>query len=309
MVDLLMYGEKDSTGKSLATLFGIIIFTTFFLFQWELSTLLSDSFDTFHSSSLPLGLLLLWRIACLVVGVCAMIYMYRMDTGTMIVVDHETRVERMTHPVKRDKFVTFSSWTLIVNFLYFLAASLASGILLMKKDVPSWMEFFQVVMFATAVGAAFLTSTIVRLVILPGEVRLRRNHDHQFLFHNQIMHNFASIFLAVEIILSQPELHPEFALFGLLLGILYALFAYPFAYFWGGYYVYGFIDPRLRFAPLLQSGLASAISIFYLGLWLASELLSFSRVLGILILFVWVSRIVQFQSALSKDDEIPNEFE
>jgi hypothetical protein len=87
------------------------------------------------------------------------------------------------------------------------------------------------------------------------------------------------------------------------------LFAYPFAYFWGGYYVYGFIDPRLRFAPLLQSGLASAISIFYLGLWLASELLSFSRVLGILILFVWVSRIVQFQSALSKDDEIPNEFE
>ena len=118
------------------------------------------------------------------------------------------------------------------------------------------------------------------------------------------MHNFAAIFLAVEIILSQPDLRPEFALFGLLLGIVYALFAFPFAYFWGGYYVYGFIDPRLRFAPLLQAGLASAVSVFYLGLWLISELLSFNLFLGILILSLWVSQIIQFRTALSKEEEI-----
>jgi len=206
--------------------------------------------------------------------------------------------------LKWEKFVTFSSWTLIANFLYFLTAFLASGVLLLNRAIPSWIEWLQVAIFATALGSAFLTSTIVRLVILPGEVHQRRNHDHQFLFHNQIMHNFAAIFLAVEIVLSQPVLRPEFALFGLLLGIIYALFAFPFAYFWGGYYVYGFIDPRLRFAPLLQAGLASAVSVFYLGLWLISELLSVNLFLGILILFLWVSQIVQFRTALSKEEEI-----
>ena len=152
----------------------------------------------------------------------------------MVVVNHQTRLEQLIHPLKWEKFVTFSSWTLIANFLYFLTAFSASGILLLHRAIPSWIEWLQVAIFATALGSAFLTSTIVRLVILPGEVRQRRNHDHQFLFHNQIMHNFAAIFLAVEIILSQPApLRPEFALFGLLLGIIYALFACSFCLFFG----------------------------------------------------------------------------
>ena len=304
MVDLLVYGEKGSAAKSFATLLVIATLTVIFLLSWEINLLLSESFPSFHSSYLPEGVLLIWRLFCLAVGASAIVYMFRMETGNMVVVNHQTRLEELIHPLKWEKFVTFSSWTLIANFLYFLTAFLASGILLLNRTIPSWIEWLQVAIFATALGSAFLTSTIVRLVILPGEVRQRRNHDHQFLFHNQIMHNFAAIFLAVEIILSQPDLRPEFALFGLLLGIVYALFAFPFAYFWGGYYVYGFIDPRLRFAPLLQAGLASAVSVFYLGLWLISELLSFNLFLGILILSLWVSQIIQFRTALSKEEEI-----
>ena len=42
-------------------------------------------------------------------------------------------------------------------------------------------------------------------IILPDEVRIGRNHDHMFLFHEQIMHNFAAVFLAVELILVRPN--------------------------------------------------------------------------------------------------------
>lgn len=304
MVDLLGYGEKDSTPQSLFTLALIAGLTLFFFFQWEMNDLLIESFPSFHSSTLPLVLVFIWRLLCLVVGASALVYMYRMETGTMIVIDHESREERLMHPVKSEKFVTFSSWTLLSNFAYFLFASIATYFILGEHDVPQWVETFQVALFSTAIGAAFLTSTIVRLVILPGEVQQRRNHDHQFLFHNQIMHNFAAIFLAVEILLAQPQLQPEFALFGLLLGVVYAAFAYPFAAFWKGYYVYGFIDPRLKYAPLLQSGLAGAISVFYLGLWISSELVSYNFILGFLVLFLWVYRIVQFKSALPRESEL-----
>jgi hypothetical protein len=283
MVDLLGYGEKDSTPQSLFTLALIAGLTLFFFFQWEMNDLLIESFPSFHSSTLPLVLVFIWRLLCLVVGASALVYMYRMETGTMIVIDHESRDERLTHPVK---------------------SSIATYLILGEHDVPQWVETFQVALFSTAIGAAFLTSTIVRLVILPGEVQQRRNHDHQFLFHNQIMHNFAAIFLAVEILLAQPQLQPEFALFGLLLGVVYAAFAYPFAAFWKGYYVYGFIDPRLKYAPLLQSGLAGAISVFYLGLWISSELVSYNFILGFLVLFLWVYRIVQFKSALPRESEL-----
>ena len=78
---------------------------------------------------------------------------------------------------------------------------------------------------------AFMTATIVRHIILPDEVRIGRNHDHMFLFHEQIMHNFAAIFLAVELLLVNPDLKPQFAIIGLLMGIAYVTFAYLFAYF------------------------------------------------------------------------------
>ena len=304
MVDLLGYGEKDSTPQSLITLALIAGLTLYFFFQWDMNSLLIESFPTFHSSTFPLVLVFIWRLFCLAVGASALVFMYRMETGTMIVIDHDTRKERLTHPVKSEKFVTFSSWTLLSNFAYFLVASIATYMVIIERSAPQWIEVFQVVLFSTAIGAAFLTSTVVRLVILPGEVQQRRNHDHQFLFHNQIMHNFAAIFLAVEILLAQPQLQPEFALFGLLLGVVYAVFAYPFAAFWKGYYVYGFIDPRLKYAPLLQSGLAGAISVFYLGLWLGSELVSYNFILGFLLLVLWVSQIVQFKSALPKESEL-----
>jgi len=307
MVDLLGYGEKDSTPQSLVTLFLIASITVFLFFRWDMSELLVASFPSFHSSTFPLPLVFVWRLSCMLIGASAVVYMYRMETGRMIVIDHQTRSERLTHPVKSEKFVTFSSWTLLSNFAYFGLASAATFLVFVERNVPQWLETLQVAVFATALGAAFLTSTIVRFVILPGEVRQRRNHDHQFLFHNQIMHNFAAVFLTIEILLAQPHLQPEFALFGLFLGLIYAAFAYPFAYFWRGYYVYGFIDPRLRFAPFLQSGLASAISIFYLGLWLGRGIVSYNLALGGLVLLLWVSRIVQLKSGLATEDELLTE--
>lgn len=296
MKTMLEYGEKDSTLKSVLTLFGIALMSLIFFFQWHVWALLDEASTSFTTSWLPMPVVALWRVFCLLIGGSAIIYMLRMKTGTMVVIDYETREEKTLQPIGLQKFVTFSSWNLLCNFTYFLIATLLASSVVFEFSLPTWLHIFQVLFFATALGSAFLTSTIVRYVILPGELRQGRNHDHQFLFHNQMMHNFATMFLAVEIILIQPELHPSFALFGLLIGLLYALFAYPFATFGGGYYVYGFIDPRLRYAPFLLSGLAGAISVFYLGVWLVTQLMSLSTLLSSLVLIVWVCLILQFRA-------------
>ncbi len=290
------YSEPETSTRSLVTLVIISILSAIFIYQWDIFALAKDILPTFQTSWLPSEAVAIWRFGCFLVGFSAIVYMFRMETGVMPVLEHQSRNEIVIHPIGIEKFVTFSSWNLILNTVYFSIASLISLSLLIEFDIPRWLEIVQVLIFSTALGSAFITSTIVRHLILPGEVRIRRKHDHQFLYHNQIMHNFAAIFIAIEIIIIRPELQPHFAIFGLILGLLYALFAYPFAYFGGGYYVYSFIDPRLRLAPLLLTGLGGAISLFYLGMWLVTILISYNQVVGSLVTILWVSLIVQFRS-------------
>ena len=83
-------------------------------------------------------------------------------------------------------------------------------------------------------------------------------------------------------------------LFGILIGLTYALFAFPFAVYGGGYYCYSFIDPRLQKAPIFIVMLALAISMSYVGVWLVSELIKLNFILGSLLLSAWCLRIVQF---------------
>ena len=84
-------------------------------------------------------------------------------------------------------------------------------------------------------------------------------------------------------------------LFGILIGLAYALFAFPFAAFGGGYYVYSFIDPRLQKAPLFIAMLALAISLSYIGVWFVSKLVLFNMFIGGVFLIGWCLNIVQFR--------------
>jgi hypothetical protein len=296
----LEYGERDSTPLTLMALVVTSILCFFAFFQWELFFLIENSVSKSHTSWAPLEVVTIWRFVCFLLGVSAVVYMLRTGPGIMPVLLHKERSETILHPVGLENLVTFSSWNLLINILYFLFSGIISLSILSGNEVPLWLDATRIIFFSTALGASFLTTTIVRFIILPEEVRVGRNHGNLFNFQNQLMHNFAAIFLAIEIILIQPKLHPEFAVFGLLFGLIYTIFAYIFAFYGGGYYAYDFIDPRLKFAPLLMSGLAAAIAIFYLGLWALSQLLSYNLLIGTIALGVWVSIIVQFRSKLPK---------
>ena len=288
------YHPNDDVVRGLSVLFLIATTSIILLFSLDvLSLLTTTGYSLTEGASIVL--MTAWHIACLLLGLRAMVFMFGMKTGHMIVRSHQEKKDVLIHPLGIKKFVTFSSWTLILNVLFFFFATIASFILLAGTNIPSWLAQLLGGVFVTALGASFLTSTVVRYVILPRNHVDEEHHKRQFWFHNQMMHNFCTVFLVVEILLTAPQLEFVYMLFGILIGLAYALFAFPFAVFGGGYYVYSFIDPRLQKAPLFISMLALAISFSYVGVWFVSELVSFNIFIGGFILVVWCSQIVQFK--------------
>ena len=281
--------ENDYTIYTLSLILMVTILVLYYSSTIDLLDLVFSITGSFQPSSM---MILIWRIFCLIVGVSAVIYMVKIGAGNMRVVTIKDCKEITIYPSGISKFVTFSSWTLLSNVVYFAISVLAQLLESLNVKVPNFLLGLQVLFFCIGIAMAFMTATIVRHIILPDEVRIGRNHDHMFLFHEQIMHNFAAVFLAVELILVRPNLEPQFAIIGILTGIFYVTFAYLFAYFGGGYIVYSFLHPKPKTAPVLVFVLAGMIALFYTGLWFVSTL---DRVLSIPILLVWISMIVQFR--------------
>ena len=288
------YHPNDDVVRSLSVLSIITLVSLILLLRWDVLSLLVGTGNSLIQGPSDV-LMAIWHIACLLVGLRAIAFMYTMKTGHMIVRDHAKKEDVLIHPLGIKKFVTFSSWTLILNVMYFFFATIGSFYLLAGIDLPLGLSQILGGVFVTALGASFLTSTVVRYVILPGNHSDEEHHKRQFWFHNQMMHNFCTVFLVIEILLTSPQLEFVYMLFGILIGLAYALFAFPFAAFGGGYYCYSFIDPRLQKAPLFITMLALAISLSYVGVWFVSELVSFNIFIGGSLLIAWCSQIVQFK--------------
>ncbi len=292
--------ESDYTKITIGVIIAVSIAIVIVGLIIDLFGSLNNSASSFQSSSY---LVFVWRILCLSVGLYAIFFMFKVGPGNMMVVRLEGNQEELLHPVGIEKFVTFSSWTLLVNVLYFAVASLLQLMNSGESSDIGLLGNLQVILFVGGISMAFLTATVVRHIILPNEVRNTRDHSHMFLFHEQIMHNFAAIFLAVEMILVSPNLASEFALFGLFFGIIYISFAYVNAYYGSGFFAYSFLHPKPKIAPIFAVGLASGIAVFYLGLWLVSEVRQTNIWLSGITMIVWTVLIVQFKPVMTEIDD------
>jgi len=215
--------------------------------------------------------------------------------GSMYALRHKEKDFHLYELIGIERLSSFSSWTLIIFGITFLFNSIGTWYNVLEIEVPNWINIFSSVLFPIALGCAFLTSTVVRYIIIPTEIKMKRNYDHLFNTHESIMHNAVVILITIDLILTQPILQSEFGLFGILIGIIYLVFAYLWAVFGGGYYIYTFIDPRVKGAPQYLVGLAFSIGIFYQGVWIISKIMDELFLLGILIIALWVSQIIMFK--------------
>ena len=283
--------EDDYTKVTIATIISVSALIIIYLLLSDVWQKVADNSASFSNSSM---LTLLYRMIC--GGFCtyAIIYMFRCGPANMHVVSLAGNDDVLLHPIGIQKFVTFSSWTLLSCTGFFLSSCINQLRLIFDAAPITWLVSIQTVLFCMAISMAFLTATVVRYVILPNMIANNNSHGHMFLYHEQIMHNFAAIFLGIDLLLVKPELVAEFAIFGHLIGIVYLSFAYGLAYFGPGFFVYSFLHPQPKIAPLFATGLAVCIALFYLGLWLITQLGDSLWWLQLVILVAWLSLIVQF---------------
>jgi len=290
MEDKSVVGE-DYTNVTITTIVTISLVIIGYFIVSDITEIVSEVSSSFSSSS---TLVLTYRVLSFSASAYAIVYMFTCGPGNMRVVSLAENEDIVLNPVGKGKFVTFSSWTLVMCVAYFLLAIIDQIINIWGSDI-GFISSLQTITFVTGISMAFLTATVVRHIILPDEVRIKRDHGHMFLYHEQIMHNFAAIFLAFEMLIVTPNLNPQLAVFALLIGILYITFAYLFAYFGDGYFVYGFLHPRPKIAPVFVTGLACCIAIFYLGLWYVNLVAEYNHWLSWLMIMTWLLLIVQFR--------------
>jgi hypothetical protein len=297
MAEIFEYGDKDQDKLTYLIVGLVTIASIMFVNYFEVLNTLDSTVISLKSSILPSIILTFFRTGATILAFYTIFILMIMnkDGGFMNPLFRKER-ESMPHKTMGvERMVPFSSWNLIVCGLCFLSMAILGWYEYFDTEAPQFLNLLSGMLLPMALGMAMLTSTVVTYVIVPEETRSDRNYDHLFETHEMVMHNWAIILLALDIFISRPNLSWELGIFGLIIGVIYSIFAYLYAIFGGGYYVYSFIDPRIKFAPIIMTILALAISLFYIFIWMITLLIEYNQLIGGIVLMISVYTVILFK--------------
>ena len=179
--------------------------------------------------------------------------------------------------------------------LAFFIAGTATWMTVFNLEVPSLLNTLTVALMPIAYGAAFITATVVRYIIIPEEIALKRPFGTSLKITNwscTTTRRFSS-----QLICSWCKRRTSMAVRNFphslwnRLRLVFLRVRTPSA----GVLHLPFLDPRINLAPVYLLALLFACSLFYFGLWGMSLLIQWNALLGGLALAFWVSRIVLFR--------------
>ncbi len=299
MADIFGYGERDYSKLVYFLIILISICSLWFFYSNNIIDLLNKG-GVANSSNLPAIVIALFRTGGAYLAIHTVLFwmVFDKEGGFMYAYFYEKR-EALPHRIwGLERLVPFSSWNLLIFGFTFIFMSLISWIDVFGNDIPSIIHIIASILFSTSLGMAALTATIVTYVIIPTAMKKRETYEYLFEKHQLVMHNWVVILIISDLIITKPSLSWEFAIFGIIIGIIYVVFAYIFAIWGGGFFVYNFIDPRIKYAPIIMSLLALIIALFYIFVWVGLIILEWNYIIGSLILVGWVYSIVLFKPKL-----------
>ena len=300
MADIFGYGEKDQHFITYSLVIIMSIFCLIFINLFDVITILDDRVISLESQFITDEILTIFRTSCTILAFYTIFVLMIFDKvgGNMHPLFHHERIIKNHKTMGLERMVPFSSWNLIIFGLFFISVSALGWFDLFNLDSSKFLHFSSGMLLPMSLGMSMLTATVVTYVIIPNEVNSDRDYNHLFKTHEMVMHNWTVILISIDVVLSQPDLDWQLAIFGLVIGIIYTTFAYLFALFGGGYYVYSFIDPRIKYGPIIMMILALAISLFYVLIWLISLLIHYNLLIGITIYILWNYSVVLFKKPM-----------
>ena len=193
------------------------------------------------------------------------------------------------------RLVAFTVWSFIAFGFYFALAALASWAQVLEWTVPSWLIAVIPPLFSIACGTAMLVSVVVTYYLIPNNLEKGFDVAKYFLWYEIVMHNLNVILLGTDLVLGGVDITLGMLAFPVLFGIAYVFFAYIYAVYGGGIYLYDFLDPRVSRAPYIHIGLFVMIALFYSIALVLDALVDLNIIVGGIVVALCIYSIVRFR--------------
>ncbi|MEC7706942.1 MAG: hypothetical protein VX723_03195, partial [Candidatus Thermoplasmatota archaeon] len=190
----------------------------------------------------------------------------------------------------------FTVWSFVAFGIYFTLAAITSLSEVFGWSVKTWVLAVIPPMFSIACGTALLVTVVVTYYLIPNNLEKGFDVAKYFLWYEIVMHNLNVILLGLDLVLGGVDISLGMVVFPLIFGIAYVFFAYLYAIYGGGFYMYDFLDPRLSRAPYIHLGLFAMISFFYSVALALDNLADWSVTAGGLFVGIGVYTIVKFRA-------------
>ena len=302
MSGILTYGEKDNSKIVYILIFGLSMLCIWYSYSMNLYEKLIDGGISYSSDFIPSILIAIFRTLCAYLAFHSILFWMVFDKkgGFMYAHSHEKREVLPLKIYGVTRLVPFSSWNVLIFGLTFFLLSIISWMSILELEIPNLLHVITSILYSTSLGMTTLTATIVTYVIIPSAVKSRDDYHYLFEKHQQVMHNWVLILIVGDLIFTNPSISPEFAVFPISIAIIYSIFAYLYANWGGGFYVYEFIDPRLKYATIIMTSLGIMIGLFYILTTIISLILALNYIIGSLIFIGWTYSIILFKDPNGK---------
>ncbi len=193
------------------------------------------------------------------------------------------------------RLVAFTVWSFIAFGAYFTLVAFASWAEVFGATTPPWLLAIIPPIFAIACGTSMLVTVVVTYYLIPNNQKKGFNVAKYFLWYEIVMHNLNVILLGADLVLGGVDITFGMVTFPVIFGIAYVFFSYIYAAYFGGIYLYDFLDPRVSRAPQIHIGLLAMIALFYSIALFLDALVDWNVIVGGLGVTVCIYSIVRFR--------------
>ena len=205
---------------------------------------------------------------------CAYIYLDK-DGLTLDVATRDKLIKRMVlHGMER--FSPFTVWCWSLLGFYFFLVSVAGVADIMNNDIllavttSSTYSGICTILFEVSFSVAFLVSSIVTYVLIPGCAKQGVPVDAFYKPFSLLFHNANVVFACLESLINTITFVPSHFVFVVLWGTMYVVFSWVWFQYKGVFY-YFFLDYEQPRSVLLHLGLIAVVGLFFfVGLALGS---------------------------------------
>ena len=241
-------GVVAVVGSLLVASLAFILFT-----DLELSSITAHDIVTSNLTSAPI--LFGYRLFCFILVIRTLLVILTDPIGLKITVPGRGGGLQTVTLNGYERLSTFTVWSWILIGIYFGFTSICGlmNLIGLETSIPFILLQISWILYELSFPISFLITIIVSFVLIPPAIA-RGTHQPLFSTPSLLMHNANVIMMTVENLLNIIPFSYSHAVFGVLYGLLYAVFAWGWYHHKGVFY-YFFLDYEFKGAELWYLGL------------------------------------------------------